>query len=60
MLKRLREWTRVPVVVLSVRDREDDKIAALDNGADDYDGSQRGLHACPGVWFRETGEALAF
>ncbi len=36
MLKRLREWSRVPVVVLSVRDREEDKIAALDNGADDY------------------------
>src|SRR5262249_33014234 len=36
VLKRLREWTRVPVVVLSVRDREDDKVAALDNGADDY------------------------
>jgi two-component system KDP operon response regulator KdpE len=36
VLKRLREWSRVPVVVLSVRDREDDKIRALDNGADDY------------------------
>lgn len=36
VLKRLREWTKVPVVVLSVREREDDKIAALDNGADDY------------------------
>ncbi len=36
VLKRLREWSRVPVVVLSVRDREDDKIAALDQGADDY------------------------
>lgn len=36
VLKRLREWTRVPVVVLSVRDREADKIAALDVGADDY------------------------
>jgi two-component system KDP operon response regulator KdpE len=35
-LKRLREWSEVPVVVLSVRDREDDKVAALDNGADDY------------------------
>src|SRR6266540_5253217 len=35
-LKRLREWTRVPVIILSVRDREDDKIAALDAGADDY------------------------
>ena len=36
VLKRLREWSHVPVVVLSVRDREADKIAALDNGADDY------------------------
>lgn len=36
VLKRLREWTKVPVVVLSVRDREEDKITALDNGADDY------------------------
>ncbi|HWY78331.1 MAG TPA: response regulator [Verrucomicrobiae bacterium] len=36
VLKRLREWSRVPVIVLSVRDREADKIAALDNGADDY------------------------
>jgi two-component system KDP operon response regulator KdpE len=36
VLKRLREWSRVPVVVLSVRDREEDKIAALDNGADDF------------------------
>jgi len=35
-LKRLREWSRVPVLVLSVRDREEDKIAALDHGADDY------------------------
>ena len=36
VLKRLREWSRTPVVVLSVRDREEDKIAALDHGADDY------------------------
>lgn len=36
VLKRLREWSRVPVIVLSVRDREEDKISALDNGADDY------------------------
>jgi len=36
VLKRLREWSRVPVVVLSVRDRDEDKIAALDAGADDY------------------------
>jgi two-component system KDP operon response regulator KdpE len=32
----LREWTQMPIVVLSVRDRESDKIAALDAGADDY------------------------
>jgi two-component system, OmpR family, KDP operon response regulator KdpE len=36
VLKRLREWSQVPVVVLSVREREEDKVAALDNGADDY------------------------
>ncbi len=36
VLKRLREWSRVPVVVLSVRDREEEKIQALDHGADDY------------------------
>lgn len=36
VLKRLREWSRVPVVVLSVRAGEEDKVAALDNGADDY------------------------
>jgi two-component system KDP operon response regulator KdpE len=34
--KRLREWTRIPVIVLSVRDREEAKVAALDAGADDY------------------------
>lgn len=36
VLRRLREWTQIPVIILSVRDREDDKIAALDAGADDY------------------------
>lgn len=32
----LRGWTRVPIVILSVRDAETDKVAALDAGADDY------------------------
>jgi two-component system KDP operon response regulator KdpE len=32
----LREWTETPIIVLSVRDQEADKIAALDAGADDY------------------------
>jgi two-component system, OmpR family, KDP operon response regulator KdpE len=36
VLKQLREWSHVPVIVLSVRDRDEDKIALLDAGADDY------------------------
>ncbi len=32
----LREWTQVPVIVLSVREAEHDKVLALDKGADDY------------------------
>jgi len=36
VLKRLREWSRVPIVILSVQDRDDEKAAALDAGADDY------------------------
>ena len=33
---RLREWTQIPIIILSVRDSERDKVAALDTGADDY------------------------
>lgn len=36
VIGRLREWTQVPIIVLSVREHEDDKIKALDVGADDY------------------------
>lgn len=36
VIKRIREWSSVPIIVLSVRDRENDKVAALDAGADDY------------------------
>jgi two-component system KDP operon response regulator KdpE len=36
VLQRLREWSRVPVLVLTVLAAESDKIAALDAGADDY------------------------
>lgn len=36
VLKRLRAFSSVPVIVLSARDRESEKIAALDSGADDY------------------------
>ena len=34
--KQLRGWTQTPIIVLSVRESESDKVAALDHGADDY------------------------
>jgi len=34
--RRLREWSQMPIIILSVREAENDKIAALDAGADDY------------------------
>jgi two-component system KDP operon response regulator KdpE len=36
VIRRIREWSKVPIIVLSVREREDDKVMALDAGADDY------------------------
>lgn len=36
VLRRLRGWSQVPVLILSVRDAEEQKVAALDAGADDY------------------------
>src|SRR5260370_36596161 len=36
VLRRLREWLRAPILILSVRDQEQQKVTALDNGADDY------------------------
>jgi two-component system KDP operon response regulator KdpE len=36
VIERIREWSQVPIIVLSVREREDDKVKALDAGADDY------------------------
>jgi two-component system KDP operon response regulator KdpE len=36
VIKRIREWSQVPIIVLSVREREGEKVAALDTGADDY------------------------
>ncbi len=36
VLQHLREWTNTPVIILSVRDSDRDKVAALDFGADDY------------------------
>jgi len=36
VLKRLRQWTSAPIIILSARGKEGDKISALDAGADDY------------------------
>jgi two-component system KDP operon response regulator KdpE len=36
IIRRLREWSTVPVIVVTVREHETEKIAALDGGADDY------------------------
>jgi two-component system KDP operon response regulator KdpE len=36
VIRRLREWASIPIIVLSARGQERDKIAALDAGADDY------------------------
>ena len=34
--RQIREWSQVPIIILSVREQEKDKVAALDAGADDY------------------------
>ncbi len=36
MLRRLREWLQAPIIILSARDHERQKVEALDNGADDF------------------------
>ena len=36
VVRQLREWSKVPVIILSVKEQETDKITALDSGADDY------------------------
>ncbi|MZQ84077.1 response regulator [Paenibacillus sp. 5J-6] len=36
VLKHIREWSQVPIIILTAQDQEQDKVAALDRGADDY------------------------
>lgn len=36
VVRRVREWSTVPIIILSARGQEPDKVAALDSGADDY------------------------
>jgi two-component system KDP operon response regulator KdpE len=36
VIRRLREWTQIPIIVISVHEQEADKVAAFDAGADDY------------------------
>lgn len=36
VVERLRDWSKTPIIILSAKDQENDKIAALDAGADDY------------------------
>ena len=36
LTRKIREWSKTPIIVISARGREDDKVAALDAGADDY------------------------
>ena len=36
VIKKIREWSDIPIIVISARGEDSDKISALDNGADDY------------------------
>ena len=44
VIVRIREWSKVPIIVLSVRAAEAEKVAALDRGADDYVTKPFGIH----------------
>ncbi len=44
VIARIREWSKVPIIVLSVRAAEAEKVAALDLGADDYITKPFGIH----------------
>ena len=44
VIARIREWSKLPIIVLSVRAAETEKVAALDGGADDYITKPFGIH----------------
>ena len=46
VLQRLREWCSAPIIILSARDQESQKIKALDHGADDYVTKPLALVSC--------------
>ncbi len=61
--RKLREWTQIPIIVLSVRDSEQDKVAALELGADDYLTKPFGIEeliARLGVALRHSAQAGLF
>jgi two-component system KDP operon response regulator KdpE len=69
VIRRLREWSAVPIVVLSARGQERDKVEALDAGADDYVSKPFGVHELLARvraqvrrddWHSMTGEEFSF
>jgi two-component system KDP operon response regulator KdpE len=64
VIVRIREWSKVPIIVLSVRAAEAQKVAALDHGADDYVTKPFGIHELlarvrAALRVRQQGEPLA-
>src|SRR5512136_3010778 len=58
---RLREWTQVPIIILSVRESERDKVIAIDKGADDYMTKPFGIEellVCMRVAMRHSAQSL--
>ena len=56
VIRKLREWLKAPIIVLSVRDQDVQKIAALDHGADDY--LTKPFSTGEDCWAPHPGEAL--
>lgn len=52
VVRGLRGWTKVPIIILSVRESEADKVTALDAGADDYVTKPFGITTEPGMGYR--------